>query len=452
MSTNYTFIERDEFQRKEIAEKAIKLLQSDIEISPMVIDGHWGTGKTEFCHKLINLMAEDDTHHLLYIDAFKADHADEPLLTVLAEVIKLLPNENTRQRFIKKILPATRFGLKVIAKASAAHLLRQDTADMLNDFDKDIQKTADKVIDSSVESLLKDHVKADESLTSLQAALKEISDEKPIVIFIDELDRCRPNFSVHMLEVIKHTFDVDGVQFVLVTNTQQLKASINHCYGSSVDAQKYLDKFLKFTLSLPSELKNRREYHSLVSSEHYKNLVNNSEHLKYFELLTSSYYEPIHDLIKINKLSLREVESFIRNLNIYQVITNDKGFDSNIIYGYKIIRLISIFLFTIHPDMAYNIIKNTISVDELANFFGVNKTISTEKRFPDRLQVIFILLAQDSDISSEKILLPSSQEENQYWEDIFQRYFSGDYWRSSNESKRYLTIAKEAITHINLGN
>lgn len=41
---------RDEFSRKSVAEKAIKLLKSDIDVSPMIIDGNWGAGKTEFCH------------------------------------------------------------------------------------------------------------------------------------------------------------------------------------------------------------------------------------------------------------------------------------------------------------------------------------------------------------------------------------------------------------------
>ncbi|WP_260338297.1 hypothetical protein [Vibrio ponticus] len=41
---NITFHDRDEFQRKQIAEKAIQLLRADIETSPMVIDGSWGTG------------------------------------------------------------------------------------------------------------------------------------------------------------------------------------------------------------------------------------------------------------------------------------------------------------------------------------------------------------------------------------------------------------------------
>ncbi|GEM76156.1 hypothetical protein C1141_10500 [Vibrio agarivorans] len=80
---NLTFTERDEFKRKSVAEKVSLLLESPIDVSPMVIDGGWGTGKTEFCHKLINLMMEKDSHHLIYVDAFQADHADEPLLTIL---------------------------------------------------------------------------------------------------------------------------------------------------------------------------------------------------------------------------------------------------------------------------------------------------------------------------------------------------------------------------------
>ena len=82
--SNLTFNNRDEFHRKEVAEKVITLLQSDINISPMVIDGTWGKGKTEFCFKLINLMREEKTHRLIYVDAFKADHANEPLITILS--------------------------------------------------------------------------------------------------------------------------------------------------------------------------------------------------------------------------------------------------------------------------------------------------------------------------------------------------------------------------------
>ncbi|MCQ6678910.1 P-loop NTPase fold protein [Escherichia coli] len=52
MSTDITFDIRDEYKRKAIAEKIISLLESNIPVSPMVIDGDWGTGKTEFSKKV----------------------------------------------------------------------------------------------------------------------------------------------------------------------------------------------------------------------------------------------------------------------------------------------------------------------------------------------------------------------------------------------------------------
>jgi predicted KAP-like P-loop ATPase len=141
-----TFKDRDEFQRRQIAEKAIRLLKADIDISPMVIDGGWGTGKTEFCRKLINLMGEEDSHRLVYIDAFQADHADEPLLTVLAEVINILPLKAETESFIKKAIPAARYGLKILAKSGVAHLLRQDAADVVNNFDREIHRIDKEII------------------------------------------------------------------------------------------------------------------------------------------------------------------------------------------------------------------------------------------------------------------------------------------------------------------
>lgn len=56
MSTDITFDIRDEYKRKAIAEKIISLLESNIPVSPMVIDGDWGTGKTEFSKKLASLI------------------------------------------------------------------------------------------------------------------------------------------------------------------------------------------------------------------------------------------------------------------------------------------------------------------------------------------------------------------------------------------------------------
>ena len=81
-----TFDDRDEFNRKEFADKVIKLLCSEIDVSPLVIDDDWGIGKTEFCRKLIQLINAEhaDTLQAIYVDAFAEDYFDNPLISILS--------------------------------------------------------------------------------------------------------------------------------------------------------------------------------------------------------------------------------------------------------------------------------------------------------------------------------------------------------------------------------
>ncbi len=47
-----------------------------------------------------------------------------------------------------------------------------------------------------------------------------------VIIFIDELDRCRPSFAIEMLERIKHYFNDERVMFVVSVNKEQLVHTI----------------------------------------------------------------------------------------------------------------------------------------------------------------------------------------------------------------------------------
>lgn len=367
--SDLTFDQRDEFKRKSIAQNVIKLLSDDsVDISPMVIDGSWGTGKTEFCHKLINLMKEQNSHNLIYIDAFKADHVNEPLMTVLAEIVKLLP-ENNRANFIKKIIPTVRFSLKTIAKAGVSHILRQDFADVVRDFEEDIEAATDKAIDATAELLLKDHIEAERNLQTLQNALVSISENKPIVVFVDELDRCKPSFAIEMLEIIKHTFDVTGVNFVLVTNTQQLKASINHCYGQAVDAQRYLDKFIKFRFELSPHSERNTPYPKNASTDYFFQLIKNIN----LESLSSEFYHAAKDLIIVRNLSLREVDTLSTHINICQTLSNNSAFNDHQRPIYSILSLITVALACFKPNLLNKINNSTVEAIEIGEFLGVTK-------------------------------------------------------------------------------
>lgn len=443
-TTPPTFEQRDEFNRKTIADKVITLLESDIEISPLMIDGSWGTGKTEFCHELIHLLSEQDSHQTIYIDAFVADHTDEPLLTVLAEVLKLIPDDEQRNTTIQKVLPAVRFSLKTLAKGAVSHLLRQDAADVVDDFDKEITDAAEAAINASVEALLQDHIKAKESLDTLQKTLSELAEDKPIIIFIDELDRCRPDFAMSMLEIIKHTFAVEGVKFVLVTNSQQLKASINHCYGSAVDAQRYLDKFLKFSFTLSDSFPTpgRRTPKTKAAIEHYSNLLQSSEILAESDLRQSDFFEFVERIIEINQLSLREVETIIRHLEIYNTLASDNGLN-NIYPGFRFLRVWGIILFTLQPEIANSVLLGNADAAQLGKLFKERKLPSWNGQYPYPSTHQILLTALVKECKTTNTLLPHEQQnEVEQWENLFNEIFGKRFPPTEGER---LSILAEAI-------
>ena len=78
-----------------------------------------------------------------------------------------------------------------------------------------------------------------------------VENVQKLVIFIDELDRCRPNFAIEMLERIKHYFDDDRIIFVASINREQLIHSISKYYGTNFDSTGYLDKFFDRNVYLP---------------------------------------------------------------------------------------------------------------------------------------------------------------------------------------------------------
>lgn len=91
-----------------------------------------------------------------------------------------------------------------------------------------------------------------QELQSIVKKLCNAGQHAPLIIMVDELDRCRPDFAIALLEDIKHLFSVEGVVFVLAVEKEQLKKCINATYGlNRKGAHTYLGKFIDMTLELP---------------------------------------------------------------------------------------------------------------------------------------------------------------------------------------------------------
>ncbi|HFC8487214.1 TPA: P-loop NTPase fold protein [Neisseria subflava] len=438
-----TFDTHDEFNRKPIAENIIRLLTSPIDLSPMVIDGGWGTGKTEFCQKLIRLMQQQHPDYQpVYIDAFRSDHSGEPLLALLAEIIKACTPEDSgdqpseqRKNITRKVAKAAGFVMKTVAKAAVGHVLKQNTDDLAEEFQQimndgqDADSLAETVtdaaaaiashtIDVAVEALLKEQIEAEKNLETLKACLKELAADKPIILFIDELDRCRPDYAVDMLEVIKHVFDIENVKVVLVTNTKQLRAAINHRYGMEVDAQKYLDKFLKYSFALPDKIVARsEEERALVSVEYFKQLIRNSRMASELQVLIGQriILNFISDMIERNNISLRETERLVRFLEIYHSLSRG-GLGDQKEWEYRLLRITGVFIFCFYPKLMDGFNKHRVDTKDLARLFNLQSLPSVPLNsyhinFTDVIAVMLIMYSNIKD-TSFTFVTPQHKE---YW-------------------------------------
>lgn len=82
-------------------------------------------------------------------------------------------------------------------------------------------------------------------------------ESNPIVIIIDELDRCRPDYAVKTLETLKHFFDIPGFVFILSIDEKQLKSSVKKLFGTD-NFDGYKRKFINNSFILPKP--NREDF------------------------------------------------------------------------------------------------------------------------------------------------------------------------------------------------
>ena len=306
----------------------------------------------------------------------------------------------------------------------------------------------DATIDATVEALLKEQIEAEKNLETLKACLKEFAEEKPIILFIDELDRCRPDYAVDMLEVIKHVFDVENVKVVLVTNTKQLRAAINHRYGMEVDAQKYLDKFLKYNFALPDKIVAPFEMvQALVSVEYFKQLIRDGN-LKGL-IGQEITMDLISDLIERNDLSLRETERLVRFLEIYHSLSQNLSGTTR--GEYVVLRVTGVFIFCFYPSLMDDINKNRSNAKDFARLFNLQSWPGIQKNHYDfnLADIIAVMLIMYSNSRDTNFIFTTPQHE-EYWKEQVNETFLKNPCISPTGIARVFSILKDTFRILSL--
>lgn len=255
----------------------------------MAIDADYGVGKTFFLKRLAEQMRL--RHPVAFVDAWVDDVADEPLVAIAATLqtaLKPFLGKAKVKTAFEKVVAASGEVIKIgaigAAKRIAGLAITAGATELIEKAIKDIgdadKATASDVISDSAEDALdavqsvitevapdkfmRDRIATfkegqaaiqsmKKSLRALVSSLDAGAIKPPIVIIVDELDRCRPTYSVKLLEEIKHLFDVEGLVFLLGINLDQLERSVKALYGQEFDGNSYLRRFIgrRYRLRVP---------------------------------------------------------------------------------------------------------------------------------------------------------------------------------------------------------
>ena len=252
-------LEKDLLKRNKDLVRFYDLILAQEGASSIAIDGRWGSGKTFFVKQsmlLINAKnpmsdmddekkasivyalpfpkkAEDMPENYdvaVYYDAWENDNGTDPVLSLVYEIIKQL----------------------------GINYAFDDNSNAFKLAGSVLEALTGRNINGIIENLKSDNpltkIKEEKDLhENIKNFFTELLVERGnrLVVFIDELDRCKPSYAVQLLERIKHYLYDDRITFVFSVNLGELQHTIKHYYGNTFDACRYLDRFFDMRISLP---------------------------------------------------------------------------------------------------------------------------------------------------------------------------------------------------------
>nr|CRH06319.1 Protein of unknown function [Candidatus Magnetococcus massalia] len=309
---------------------------------------------------------------------------DDAFITVASAITSFTEDhytdEATREELIEKAKNVGKklFGFSV--KIATLGLIKESDFEDFESIRSDFAKGASNAVGEMIEERLRSHTKDialieefKELLSSLPESINQ-DGTKPLIIIVDELDRCKPSFAVDMLEKIKHLFSVKNVMFVLVMNKQQLEESVRAIYGANIDANTYLQKFINIETQLPKKIATNqistvKVYSSYIFQQHGIETWGNDRNI----------IDCVDVLAEHFNLSLRQLERVYTNISVFYAST-EKGY----LHLHAIITLLSVIK-VIDTNLFHLLATKQIDFASVCNKLNFNKDTFSESSLLERL-------------------------------------------------------------------
>ncbi len=253
---------------REYGDAFTNLITSITDQKVISVEAGFGHGKT-FFRKAWAAQLRQAGEVVVEIDAQQSDHSGEPIITFLGALLAAAP-EKQRTRLAKLAARggqmagvATRAVARVVLRNGAEEVIEAASGWMsaqvegskaltesIKEIEGQMSKVAGRMIASQLAAEQARQEELPKQIDALRDALTEGRAARRVVILIDELDRCHPDYAIALLEAMKLVFGRPGFVFCLMVNADYLEGIAHHRFGTQAAGERYLEKFVDLRLQL----------------------------------------------------------------------------------------------------------------------------------------------------------------------------------------------------------
>ncbi|MEH6524395.1 KAP family P-loop NTPase fold protein [Sulfitobacter sp.] len=366
-----TGFDDDVLERKATSKQLSELVERIEDPIVLALDDMWGSGKTFFLKRWVaaHTAENNGTATTIYFDAFENDYLTDPLISIITAVSARLPNAQAatvkkwKSVAAKLAKPALGIALSVATFGAKQHL------DEIGDVIADAANGEAKDAAQDLFDIEKDRKEAVGDFRNLLSDLTQKS-AAPIVIVVDELDRCRPDYALTVLEVIKHFFSVPKVHFILSINGKALENSVKARYGAEIDAESYLRKFINVSFSLPRTIGERGEVN--VVAKYASKLISD---MKLPKRVSDRCVSIMKCVAKGRDVSLRDVGKILSKVALLPNAVHEK----NYVDGYIDVLCALLVTSVVDPGLHVKLVSGDAQTSELRAYLFAPKEKTAQR-------------------------------------------------------------------------
>ena len=313
------------------------ILSENREGKVFALDGKWGYGKSYIIDVLENdLLVEqneqtkDSRYCVFHYNCWKYDYYEEPAIAIVSAMLESVNKQLDIQvqGVVKDSLEAAKSIIGKVAGEFAEQHIGINPVIMY----KNIKKQGMLRLEAMHEF---DSMFAfNKTLDDMRRRIQELAEQQTVVLIVDELDRCMPQYAIKVLERLHHIFDnLSNVVVLMAIDSSQLEHSVREIYGKDVDTERYLKKFINFSITID---KGKLQKIFVEKYRYFFNRFNQSDEAE----------DIVMEIINLCKLDIRNLEKIIAKVDLIHRMVCDKKVHSAVcafemmwtIFRYKIIE------------------------------------------------------------------------------------------------------------------